>query len=148
MLRSARAERPTARVLVCTLALPETASAIVSKEAGRHITRSVATRLLDRLKQDFTGEHRPHIVIEVNEWITSDAANHTRAYKLRGYDAVQLATALAARASTPPDTEFYFVTADGALANAARAENFDVKELPVWQPTPKGRKASVPAGGT
>jgi hypothetical protein len=45
---------------------------------------------------------------------------------LRTYDALHLASALAARAATPAGVPFVFVCSDADLAAAARAENLEV----------------------
>lgn len=50
----------------------------------------------------------------------------TRLYKLRGGDAVHLAAALAARASSPIGVRFRFVTTDQDQEAAAKAEGMDV----------------------
>ena len=47
-------------------------------------------------------------------------------HKLRGADAVHLATALATRQDVPLDSEFYFVSSDVALNRAAVAEGLEV----------------------
>lgn len=142
-----QSDPPTARIIVCHLAYPETASAIAGKERGGHLSRPAATRLLNRLSDDFTGPVRPYVVLAAGPTIINDAAGYTRSHRLRGYDAVHFAMALAARASAPPGTGFHFVTSDEQLVRAGRIEGFQVLELPTWQPAPRPSAKAVPAGG-
>jgi predicted nucleic acid-binding protein len=69
-------------------------------------------------------------LIALNRFIIDQAVNLTQNHKLRGYDAVQLATALAANealiaASLPGLT---FVAADRDLLTAANAEGLDAED--------------------
>ncbi|HUF69816.1 MAG TPA: type II toxin-antitoxin system VapC family toxin [Longimicrobiales bacterium] len=139
IIAAARAEPPATRVLVSVVAFPEVASA-VSRRARppQSIDATTADRLLARLDADFFGPVRPYVLVNTNEWIARDAASHTRTHKLRGYDAVHLATALACRHSAPLGTDFVFVSADDDLIDAASAEGFVVEEIPTeWPEIPR-----------
>jgi len=64
---------------------------------------------------------------EVTDSIVSRAIELTKTRTLRGYDAVQLATALTL--STEIDDKMIFISADGGLNDAAKAEALTVEDL-------------------
>lgn len=69
------------------------------------------------------GERRPRFgVIEAGSAILEDAATRTAAHRLRAYDAVQLASALAARAADPKCG--VLACFDDDLRDAAAANGF------------------------
>ena len=72
--------------------------------------------------------HTEYDLIPVSRFIIDQAVNLTQKYKLRGYDAVQLATALTVNevlttSGLPPLT---FVTADNDLLMAAQAQGLTI----------------------
>lgn len=140
LVRSARLETPTVRIVVLGLALPEAAAAIASKERSGHLTHAQADRALARLFEDFEGEVRPFVVMDPGSLIMGDAGRIAREHALKGYDSVQLAGAIAAHHSTPAGVRFTLFTADEDLARAARTENLDVVDLQPWEPQPKLRR--------
>jgi predicted nucleic acid-binding protein len=134
MVTSARLEVPTVRLLVCEIAWTEAASAIAAKERAKEITRNDADYLLKRIENDFTGEVRPYVILDIGMSIVRDAAAYTRTHRLKSQDAMHLAAAVAAMYSAPPGIEFLMATADARLSGAARTENIPVLELEPWTP--------------
>ncbi len=63
-----------------------------------------------------------------------DAASDVQTHGLRAADALHLASAMASKYSVPVRTDFYFVTADQDLEDAASADNFQVEKLEPWNP--------------
>ena len=130
ILRSARAVPPTARALVSELCSLEITSAIIRKQSDGEITRSVAERLIERVRSDFSLDPpptaAPYQTISLSPGIREHGLALMTVYRLRTNDAIQLATALAARASSPMGVGFTFVGADDALGAAARAEGMEV----------------------
>lgn len=129
ILQQARAAEPTARVIVSILAYTEAASAVSRREAAGELSRRQANQLMRHLTQDFEGDRRPYEIIDVTGGIAHHAPVLARTHRLRAYDAIQLATALAARAATPEGIEFVFATTDNALYEAAQAEGFVMLDL-------------------
>lgn len=64
-------------------------------------------------------------MLEVSDEVLEEAARSVARHPLRAFDAVQLASALAARAVDPSLTAF--ACFDATLANAARAEGFALR---------------------
>jgi predicted nucleic acid-binding protein len=132
ILRSARAVPPTARALVSDLCSLEITSAILRKQSAGELTNSVAERLIARVESDFSpnppATATPYQLISLAPGILQHGLELMTVYRLRTNDAIQLATALAARASTPLDVAFTFVGADDALGAAAAAEGMEVSD--------------------
>ena len=105
-------------------------SAILRKQGDSEITRSEAERLLNRVKEDFSPTPppaaSPYQLISLAPGIIQHGGELMTQYRLRTYDAIHLATALAARASTPVGIRFVFVGCDHELCTAARAEGMEV----------------------
>ncbi|HEX7051681.1 MAG TPA: type II toxin-antitoxin system VapC family toxin [Longimicrobiales bacterium] len=139
LVKSATLSRPTARIVVCDIALAEAESAIARKERKTEIRRSEATRMIDRLRSDMLDrESSPYQVI-LSSSVVGEAGQWSRQYNLKGMDAIQFAAALAAMYSTPAGDEFCFVCADDRLCDAARAENMPVDTLQPPRRAPAGR---------
>lgn len=69
-----------------------------------------------------------YVIVPLNDHVVELAVNLTRLHPLRGYDAVHLATAIVlhatlVKAESPP---LVFISADGALCEAARGEGLAV----------------------
>lgn len=102
------------------LLYPEARAALAqAARVGRLDAAGLAERVpqLDRLFIDM--EH-----VEVTAELAVSAGDLAQSRALRGYDAVHLASAL-----FRADEEMVFATADGALAEAARAEGLAVADL-------------------
>jgi hypothetical protein len=118
---------PDNRVLVSMLAHPETASALVRILDGP-----------DAARRGFGGLHRRRLPKALAQelgtgFVLSHADPHVDAaaalvwkHRVRGADAVHLATAIAARRDLPSEAEFYFVSSDTSLNGAAAAEGLAV----------------------
>jgi predicted nucleic acid-binding protein len=117
------------RVIVSTLAHPEAASALGQIMAGpqaarrgfgshdrRTLPEALERQLGDASRLDVTPAD-PHM---------RTAATLVWKHRLRGADAVHLATALAVREELAPQSEFYFVSSDSSLNHAALAEGLEV----------------------
>lgn len=113
-------------ILVSELALAETAAAIAAKQRASGGI-SIAER--DRILQLFLLHcHREYTLIPAQRSVIDRAVLLTQQYRLRGYDAVQLATALLVQvqyqaAGFAPLT---VVAADTDLIAAAQAEGLGV----------------------
>jgi len=106
---------------VSHIGLVEIAAALASKRRGGFLTQDDYDQLLAELVQDAQSDYS---LIAVNKVIVDQAIELTRRHKLRGYDAVHLASALMLRShlsahNWPPPI---FVSADNDLLAAAVAE--------------------------
>jgi predicted nucleic acid-binding protein len=130
LLRSARTATPTVRALVSALSSLEITSAILRKQDSHEITRSEASRAVDRVQADFSitppPDATPYQVIFPGPGVLQHSQGLMTVYRLRTYDAIHLATAIAARASLPVESRFVFVGCDDDLCTAAAAEGIEV----------------------
>ena len=109
--------------------MAEVAAALAAK--GRSpggISSARLDRLLGRFLQDC---NQRFLMIPVERLIIDQAVKLTRLHRLRGYDAIQLATALVVKQQIPIDIDLQlvFVTDDKALIYAAQVENL-LTEMP------------------
>ena len=117
--------RRLSSLLVSSLARVEVPSAIWRKHRVGELSSEDAAVLVDEFEWDWFGEDEADVrfaVVGVSNEILDMAALTAARHPLRAYDAVQLASALAAREASPDVTEF--ACFDEALADAARAEGF------------------------
>jgi uncharacterized protein len=104
-------------IVVAEITRVEVAAALAARHrASGSITRGERDRLFRLLAQHHANEYR---AIPISIAVADHAMNLTQAHRLRGYDAVQLAVALAAAAILPG---LVFIAADDDLLAAARAE--------------------------
>jgi len=104
-------------IVVAEITRVEVAAALAARHrAAGSITRDERDRLFRLLAQHHTTEYR---AVPISITVADHAMNLTQAYRLRGYDAVQLAAALSAAAVLPG---LVFVAADDDLLAAAHAE--------------------------
>jgi uncharacterized protein len=103
----------------------ECVSAVCRRERETAVSSLAASRALGRLRQlaDNWAE------IEPSELIREAAARFLRVHPLRAADALQLAAAFVAAENRPPSLQM--VTLDDRLADAARREGFDVRDVAV-----------------
>jgi hypothetical protein len=99
----------------------EAAAAFASKCRGGGLSPTHYTQALQDLEHDFKHEYS---VVEIDQALVDLAVSLTQRHKLRGYDAVQLASALTlngllAQSQMSPLT---FVAADNDLLQAAQGE--------------------------
>jgi predicted nucleic acid-binding protein len=109
-------------ILLAEITLAEVAAALAAKHrASGGITQEQRDRILSRFLQDCE-EH--YLLLPVDRPVIDHAVELTQRHRLRGYDAVQLATALVASQTLqsqllPP---LVCVAADGDLLAAATME--------------------------
>jgi uncharacterized protein len=114
-------------LVVSLLARVEVSAALWGKNRTRELSAEDAAMLTAAFEFDFHGDVQQEsvfVVVPVTEAILVDAARHAARHGLRAYDAVQLASAIAARAADPTiNTVAVF---DTNLRNAMLAEGFSV----------------------
>lgn len=113
-------------ILLAEITLAEVAAALAAKHrAPGGITQEQRDRILSRFLQD-CAEH--FVLLPVDRAVLDRAVELTQRHRLRGYDAVQLATALVANDTLQTQNlpSPIFVAADGDLLTAA-AEHFSVE---------------------
>jgi predicted nucleic acid-binding protein len=103
------------KVAVSRIAYAEIAAALARKERDGDVTRAQADAIFARLGADFSA----FAVVEIKAPVVALVPALVRRHPLRGYDAVQLACALAIRGAKAAVT---FWCSDVALEDAARAE--------------------------
>lgn len=122
----ARANPAAARIITSRIAYPEAMSPVARKERDGTLTKLDADALFHRIKFDFVGPKPPYLVIDPTPPILSHAADLVRTSRLRGYDAVHLATALASRSVLPDGVTTLFGCRDKALSGAASHAGFQI----------------------
>ena len=129
MLRGLTTVPAITRVVVSVLAHPETASALSQIMASPHAARrgfgAHDRRRLPEVIARQLGEGSRLEVAPADEYMDAAAALVWK-HRLRGADAVHLATALEVRKNVSNSAEFYFVSADALLNRAATAEGLAV----------------------
>ncbi len=119
-------EAPETDIIVSQLTLVEAVAALARRAKGGAFRPGDAARVMQQLEADF---HNRFLVIEVNSQLIVKAVELAKQRALRGYDALQLATALTVRSLMAPTT-IMFVAADAELDTAATLEG-----LPNIDPT-------------
>jgi predicted nucleic acid-binding protein len=112
---------PDVRLYVSRLAFPETMSAVTRRRNDRLLSQQAALGLWRALAADFMGAECPYLVIDPTEAIVGRAALLVATYGVRGYDAVQLATALWVQMRLDDPTSIIFVCSDDKLRKSANA---------------------------
>lgn len=103
----------------------EMVSAITRLAAGKNITDPTRVASLSAFKRDFA---QGYIVVSVNTPVIQSAMTLAERHVIRGYDAVQLASALWVRDRVNKlQLDFIFVGADDKLNKAAVAEGLAVE---------------------
>jgi hypothetical protein len=117
----ARSARQVAEPLVVSnLTRVEVASALWRKQRAGELTTADVNVLLTAFDDDWAGSR--YAITDVSSAVIEAAARLVGVHGLRAYDAVQLATAIAARAVAPECNEL--ATFDDDLRLAAAAEGF------------------------
>jgi uncharacterized protein len=120
--------RQQPRLVISQMARVEVAAALWRKHRMGDISASSARVLVAEFEADFFGtEEEPprFITVAVTPAMLESAARLVAVHGLRAYDAVQLASAVAARGASGGDLAF--LAFDGALCTAAAAEGFDLQ---------------------
>lgn len=113
------------RVYVAEIALVEVVSALTRRHRGKTLSSSSYSKVQNRFRRNF---EEKFFKIETNLTIIEQAADLAERHALRGYDAVQLASAVylhnrRQQAGLPAIT---FISADNALNTAAQSEGLNV----------------------
>jgi predicted nucleic acid-binding protein len=108
-------------LIVAHIGLVEVAAALASKHRGGVMSTDQYEHALDDLVEDAGDQYT---LVHVTQTLVDLAIDLTRRHKLRGYDAVQLASALTANSALMADgfPTLVFVSADDDLLVAATAE--------------------------
>ena len=106
---------------IAHIGLVELSAALSGKQRGGFLTLDECEQLLTELVQDTQSDY---LLIAIDENVIDSAFSLTRRHKLRGYDAVHLACALALQRILTAEgwPELIFVAADNDLLAAASAE--------------------------
>ena len=110
-------------IMLAEITLAEVAAALAAKHrTAGGITQQQRERALSRFLQDCDEQF---LLMPVDRPVIDQAVDLTQNYRLRGYDAVQLATALVASETLKSQNLALpvFVTSDNDLLAGARAEN-------------------------
>ncbi|MFB3891069.1 MAG: type II toxin-antitoxin system VapC family toxin [Phycisphaerae bacterium] len=118
------------RIGVSPLGLVEVAAAIARRHAGQKVPADVTNRVLASVRQDYAMFTRVDFVAPVEEVGVELARRH----RLRGADAVHLASALHLRQTA--DGDVVMVASDAELLAAARAEGLRVLDPQSDPPLP------------
>jgi len=120
--------RPSAknRLYAARITEVEVCAALARRQKGRTISASQTSKGLRRLRQDFS---RRFNQIAISENVVVQASRLAEIYTLRGYDAIQLASALEANKVRVLNqlTPLIVVSADIELNDAAKAEGLNVE---------------------
>ena len=113
------------RVFIAHITIVEIVSAITRKERGGHLSATDAQTAVTTFEQDYIQEFS---IVPLMSNLVDEATNLARKYALRGYDAVQLATALQTnrRRINSGLSALILLSADNDLNNAATAEGLTV----------------------
>lgn len=122
-IRQITDSRAQGTILLVEITLAEVASALAAKHrAPGGITRQQRDRALSRFLQD-CDEH--FVLLPVDRPVIDHAVDLTQDHRLRGYDAVQLATALVTNETLKSHnlSPLVFVAGDDDLLTDAKAQN-------------------------
>jgi predicted nucleic acid-binding protein len=110
-----------AHIYVASITGVEVVAALARKQKGNLVSPTDATAAILSFEQDFANEYR---VIDINDMVITRAMALARAHTLKGYDAVQLASALEVngRRVSLGARPLTLITGDKELLGAATAE--------------------------
>jgi uncharacterized protein len=114
-------------IVIANLARVEVPAAFWGKTRTGELDVDDAALLVSAFEHDYHGDEEADSIFAVvshNEPTLIDAARHAARHRLRAYDAVQLACAIAARRADPSIEAF--AVFDKSLRNAAIAEGFAI----------------------
>ena len=129
MVRTAIASPSRCRVIVSELIHPEAVSALQQITHGPHAAKRGMSRLAaQRGLKDMTQDLGPasRLTVMSVSGLMEPAAQLVWKHRIRGADAVHLATAMLSRKGVRSGESFYFVSMDRKQNIAAAAEGFDV----------------------
>lgn len=117
--------RRLGRLVVAQIARVEVPAALWRKQRVLALPRRAAALLVGRFEDDWFGDDtgaRRFDPVRLTAIVLEDAARLTGVHGLRGYDAIQLASARAVRGADPSITSF--AVFDRTLRDAAATEGF------------------------
>lgn len=119
---------PRHELYVSRLAHVEVVATLIRQSRGGRLTSADAATLISQFKTHLGTDFQ---VLEITTALVSEAVSVTEKHGLRGYDAMQLAAALAIRnqmtALGLAALNYTFVAADNELNKAAHAEGLNVE---------------------
>lgn len=120
--------RPSAKnfLYAAKIAEIEVCAALSRRRKGLTLTTSQTVKSIFRFRRIFA---KRFFAVDLTDLLINEAINLTEKYALRGYDAVQLATALETNRKRLSDglSALIFVCADSELNIAAQAEDLTVE---------------------
>jgi predicted nucleic acid-binding protein len=127
-VRSTADPRAGNRIYLAHITVVEVTAALARRRRGGSLSAANTSTLLAQFAQDLQGAYQ---VIEITPAMIVAAASLADQYELRGYDAVQLATAIGLQAhrSSAGLDPMILVSADRELNAAAIASGLAVEDL-------------------
>lgn len=115
------------RVFIAHITVVEIVSAIIRREKGGHLVAVDAANALNAFQQDYKQEFS---IVPLTVSLVDDAVSLAKKYALRGYDAVQLATALQTQQKRTNSnlSPLTLLSADTDLNSAAVSEGLTVED--------------------
>jgi predicted nucleic acid-binding protein len=121
---------PAHEIYVSRITEVEATAAIVRRRKSGSLSASDAALALQQLRSDFLIRFR---ILDVAAIVSTQACAIAEAHALRGYDAVQLASAihiynrLLSLGANPSQISFTFISSDNELNSAAQIEGLTVE---------------------
>jgi predicted nucleic acid-binding protein len=121
---------PAHEIYVSRITEVEVTAAIVRRKKGGSLSASDAALVLQQLRSDFLTRFR---ILDVAAIVSSQACAIAETHALRGYDAVQLASAvhiynrLLSLGANPSQVSFTFISSDNELNSAGQAEGLTIE---------------------
>lgn len=117
-------DNPDNTINISQLTIVEVAAAVEKRRRARDITERHRARTLARFGMDYRQRYQ---IARISDQIVESAVALTGRHPLRAYDAMQLATALRLDRVLRENrlSPVTFVSADGLLCDAARAEGLE-----------------------
>lgn len=120
--------RPSSKnwLYVSSLAEVEVISALARRRKGLHISIHSANKSITRFQRNF---EKRFLIVEATIDVLKQAASLADTHELRGYDAVQLASAIKANLNRQNQnvSNLIFVSADNKLNSAAQTEGLQIE---------------------
>jgi predicted nucleic acid-binding protein len=121
---------PTHEIYVSRITEVEATAAIVRRKKGGSLSASDAALAIQQLRSDFLTRFR---ILDVAANVATQACAVVETHALRGYDAVQLASAiniynrLLSLGANPSQVSFTFISSDNELNLAAQIEGLTIE---------------------
>lgn len=122
LIDDARADPEDSRLYLSRITFPEAMSAVTRRRHRGTITEGEGKTFLHAIHRDFTSPTLFFTIVEASAAVVDQAALLVAQHKIRGFDAVHLASALSTQRFMRPPDRFVFVTSDIDLGRAARAQ--------------------------